>query len=191
MSNVPPNLNDILFSFFTGRRAGTVPDWLYEKNTEVEYTPRPYSELVAEFGWAGVKKHLEALSKKLKIGVEFVAQRILLDAFGMPELACYDGRVRDFVKFLPTSGNYEKGVLMLYSELVNLLEDQLKRGGSTLYFNLETLSTKRCRKWFCLTNLERLIYFLFGSQAMVTKSSQPWDSSDMCLNLKYLRSTKH
>jgi hypothetical protein len=141
MSNVPPNLNDILFSFFTGRRAGIVPDWLYEKNTEVEYTPRPYSELVAEFGWAGVKKHLEALSKKLKIGVEFVAQRILLNAFGMPELACYDGRVRDFVKFLPTSGSYETGVLKLYSELVNLLEDQLKRGGSTLYFDLETLST--------------------------------------------------
>ncbi|OLS31394.1 MAG: hypothetical protein ThorAB25_03200 [Candidatus Thorarchaeota archaeon AB_25] len=141
MSNVPPNLNDILFSFFTGRRAVIVPDWLYEKNTEVEYSPRPYRELVAEFGWTGVKKHLVALSKKLKIGVEFDAQRILLDAFGMPELACYDGRVRDFVKFLPTSGSYEEGVLKLYSEIVNLLEAQLTRGGSTLYFDLETLST--------------------------------------------------
>jgi hypothetical protein len=141
MSNVPPNLNDILFSFFTERRAGLVPDWLYDKNTEVEYSPRPYSELVAEFGWTGVKDHLVALSKKLKIGIEFDAQRILLDAFGMPELACYDGRVRDFVKLLPTSGSYEEGVLKLYSEIVNLLEAQLTRGGSTLYFDVESLST--------------------------------------------------
>jgi len=141
MSNVPPHLNDILFSFFTGRRAGLVPDWLYDKNTEVEYSPRPYSDLVAEFGWAGVKKHLVALSKKLRIGIEFAAQKILLDAFGLPELACYDGRVRDIVKFLPTSGSYEEGILKLYSDIVNLLEAQLKRGGSTLYFDTEALST--------------------------------------------------
>jgi len=141
MSNVPPNLNDILFSYFTGRKAGIVPDWLYDKNTEVEYSPRPYSELVAEFGWAGVKKHLVALSKKLKIGMEFTAQNLLLDAFGMPELACYDGRIRDIVKILPTRGSYEEGVQKLYSEMVKLLEAQLKRGGSTLYFDLEILST--------------------------------------------------
>ena len=141
MSNVPPHLNDILFSFCTGRRAGDVPDWLYDKNTEIEYSPRLYSELVAEFGWTGVKKHLVALSKKLKLGDEFTAQKILLDALGMPELACYDGRVRNIVKLLPTSGSYERGVLKLYSDMVNLLEDQLKRGGSTLYFDTETLST--------------------------------------------------
>ncbi|MFX1559350.1 MAG: leucine-rich repeat domain-containing protein [Promethearchaeota archaeon] len=141
MSNVPPNLNDILFSFFTGRRAGFVPDWLYDKNTEIEYSPKCYSELVAEFGWAAVKKHLVTLSKKLKIGVEFTAQKILLDAFGIPELACYDGRVRDIVKFLPTRGSYEEGVRKLYSEMVNLLETQLKRRGSTLYFDTDTLST--------------------------------------------------
>ncbi|MGD9397863.1 MAG: leucine-rich repeat domain-containing protein, partial [Candidatus Thorarchaeota archaeon] len=141
MSNVPPHLNDILFSFYTGRRAGDVPDWLYEKKTEVEYSPRPYSDLVAKFGWAGVKKHLVALSKKLKLGVEFTAQKILLGAFGMPELACFDGSVREIVKFLPTSGSYEEGVLKLYSDMVNLLEAQLKRGGSTLYFDTDTLST--------------------------------------------------
>ena len=141
MSNVPPNLNDTLFSFVTGYRAGMVPDWLYDKNTEIEYSPRPYHELVAEFGWARVKEHLVALSKKLKLGVEFVAQRVLFNSFGMPELACYDGRVRDIVKFLPISGSYDEGVQHLYSKMVGLLESQLKRGGSTLYFDLDSLST--------------------------------------------------
>jgi hypothetical protein len=141
MSNVPPNLNDILFAFFTDRRAGFVPDWLYEKDSEVEYSPRSYRDLVAEFGWSRVKEHLVALSKKLKIGVEFKAQRILLDAFGMSELACYDGRVRDIVKMLPSNGSFENGVHQLYTEMVNLLEAQLERCGSTLYFDMETLST--------------------------------------------------
>ncbi len=140
-SNVPPNLNDILFAFFTGRKTGFVPHWLYDKNTEVEYSPRSYRDLVNEFGWARVKKHLVALSKKMQIKTEFAAQRILLDAFGMSELACYDGRVRDIAKFLPTQGNYDKGVQELYSKMVNLLEAQLERGGSTLYFDLDTLST--------------------------------------------------
>lgn len=141
MSNVPPNLNDELFAFYTDRRAGFVPEWLYEKNTEIEYSPRTYRELVDQFGWGGVKKHLLALSKKFPIKNEFNAQRVLLSALGMPELACFDGRVRDIVKLLPTKGSYDEGIQRFYSEMVNLLETQLQRGGSTLYFNLDTLST--------------------------------------------------
>jgi hypothetical protein len=141
MSNVPPNLNDTLFSFFTGRKAGMAPEWIYDKNTDIEYSPKSYRKLVSEFGWSGVKKHLMALSKKLKLGIEFTAQKILLDALGMPELACYDGRVRDIVKHLPTSGSYKGGVQHLYSQMVGLLEAQLERGGSTLYFDLDLLST--------------------------------------------------
>ena len=141
MSNIPPNLNDMLFAFFTNRITGFVPDWLYDKNTEIEYSPKSYRELVAEFGWAKVKQHLLALSMKLKIGVEFAAQKILLEAFGMPELACFDGRVREIVKALPTSGSYDDGVSQLYSQMVILLETQLKKGGSTLYFDMDALST--------------------------------------------------
>jgi len=141
MSNVPPNLNDELFAFYTKRRAGFVPDWLYDKNTEVEYFPRSYRDLVGKFGWEGVKKHLEALAKKFAIGHEFQAQVILLNGLGMPELACYDGRVREIVKHLPKTGSYEEGVQHLYSKMVKLLENQLQRGGSTLYFDLDTLST--------------------------------------------------
>ncbi len=141
MSNVPPYLNDLLSASFTERRAGTVPEWLYDKNTEIEYSPKSYRELVKEFGWAVVKEHLTALSKKLKIGVEFAAQRVLLEAFGIPELACYDGRVRDIVKLLPTRGSFNKGIQQLYPKVVDLLKSQLKRGGNTLFFDMDALST--------------------------------------------------
>ncbi|MFW9806279.1 MAG: leucine-rich repeat domain-containing protein [Candidatus Thorarchaeota archaeon] len=141
MSNVPPNLNDILFSFYTKRKAGFVPEWLHDKNTKIEYSPKSYRDLVAEFGWSGVKKHLRALSKKFSIKSEFQAQKVLLEALDMPELACYDGRVRNIVKLLPTKGSYEEGVQQIYSKIVDLLEAQLQYGGSTLYFDLDALST--------------------------------------------------
>ncbi len=141
MSNVPPNLNDVLFGFYTGRRAGVAPDWLYDKNTEVEYSPRSYRELVVQFGWARLKEHLLALSKKLKIDIEFAAQKVLLQGLGMPELSCYDGRVRNIVRLLPSEGDYDAGLRSFYTKMVHLLESQLKRGGSTLYFDLDTLST--------------------------------------------------
>lgn len=141
MSNVPPNLNDTLFSFYTKRKAGFVPEWLYTKNTEIEYSPKSYRELVTEFGWDGVKKHLMALSKKFAMKNEFKAQKVLLEALDMSELACYDGRVRDIVKLLPTKGSYEEGAQIFYSKMVTLLEAQLQRGGSTLYFDLDALST--------------------------------------------------
>ncbi len=141
ISNLPPNLNDTLFAFFTNQRVGFVPDWLYDKNTEIEYSPKSYPELVSQFGWAEVKKHLMALSKKLKIGMEFTAQKIFLNALGIPELGCYDGKLRDIVQLLPTCGSYKEGVCSFQSKLVILLENQLEDGGSTLYFDVDALAT--------------------------------------------------
>ncbi|NHI89593.1 MAG: leucine-rich repeat domain-containing protein [Candidatus Thorarchaeota archaeon] len=141
MSNRPPNLNDSLFAFFTNRVANLVPDWLYDKDAEIDFVPKSYKDLVSKFGWKLVKKHLLALAKKLPTATEFAAQGVLLEAFAMRELACYDGPIYDIVRLLPLSGSYETGRLQLYSKMVNLLDAQLTRGGSTLYFNLDLLST--------------------------------------------------
>ncbi|MFW9793832.1 MAG: leucine-rich repeat domain-containing protein [Candidatus Thorarchaeota archaeon] len=141
MSSKPPNLNDVLYANVIERKNGFMPDWLYDKNTAVEYEPRTYRELVDEFGWATVKKHLKAICKSIHIGFDFDAQQILLHALGMPELACYDGNLRDIIKLLPLSGSYEEGVLSLRAGMVTLLENQLDRGGSTLYFDVDLLAT--------------------------------------------------
>lgn len=141
MSNRPPNLNDSLFAFFTNRVANLVPDWLYDKDAEIEFAPKSYKDLVSEFGWKAVKKHILALTKKLPVAIEFAAQRVLLEALAMPELACYDGPLYDIALLLPSTGSYENGQRKLYTKMVNLLDTQLTRGGSTLYFNLDLLST--------------------------------------------------
>jgi hypothetical protein len=141
MSNKPPNLNDILYACVIQKKTGFMPEWIYDKNTEIEYEPRTYNELVDEYGWVGVKKHLIAICKSLNIGFNFDAQQILLDALGIPEVACYDGNLSDIIKLLPSSGSYKDGVHSLQTEMVTLLETQLERGGSTLFFDVDTLAT--------------------------------------------------
>jgi len=141
MSSSPPNLNDVVYGYLIERKAGFVPKWLYNKDSDVEYEPQTYKELVKKFGWDGVKKHLTAVSKSLRIGDEFKTQQLLLTALGIPELACYDGHLRDLVKLLPDSGSYDDGIITFRSEIVRVLENQLKQGRSTLYFDVDALST--------------------------------------------------
>lgn len=143
MSSSPPNLNDVVYAYLIERKAGFIPEWLYNKDSEIEYEPRTYRELVKEFGWDGVKKHLTAISKSLRIGDDFQTQQILFTALGIPELACYDGSLRDLIKLLPTNGSYDEGIISLQSKMVNTLEEQLEQGRSTLYFDVDALSTTR------------------------------------------------
>jgi hypothetical protein len=143
MSNSPPNLNDVVYAYLIERKAGFIPEWLYNKDSEIEYEPRPYRELVREYGWEGVKKHLTAISKSLRVGDDFNTQQILFTALGIPELACYDGSLRDLVKLLPNSGSYDDGIITLQSAIIEILEVQLQQGRSTLYFDVDSLSTTR------------------------------------------------
>jgi len=143
MSNNPPNLNDLVYGYLIEQKAGLVPEWLYNKDSEILYEPRPYRELVEEFGWDGVKHHLIAISKSLRVGNDFRTQQILFEALGIPELACYDRSLRDIVKHLPDSGTYEDGIIVLQSAMIEVLERQLKQRRSTLYFDVDALSMTR------------------------------------------------
>jgi hypothetical protein len=98
---------------------------------------------VKEFVWDGVKKHLTAVSKSLRVGDDFKTQQILFTALGIPEFACYDGSLRDLVKLLPEYGSYDAGIITLQTEMVKVLEEQLEQGGSTLYFDVDALSSTR------------------------------------------------
>ncbi|MGY5864240.1 MAG: leucine-rich repeat domain-containing protein [Candidatus Thorarchaeota archaeon] len=140
MSDKPPNLNDEFFSFLCGGKSNLVPEWIHYKDTVIEYSPQPYLLLVKQFGWSRVKKHLLHLVKKLSLRLDFESQKVLLNAFHMPELACYDEKVSDIIERLPTKGSYEDGIKKLYNDVVSLLESQLIRKGSTLFFDIDTLS---------------------------------------------------
>jgi hypothetical protein len=60
----------------------------------------------------------------------------------MSELACYDGNLSDIIDMLPEKGSYNKGVKILREKMIYKLIDQLKNNGSTLFFDIDELSTR-------------------------------------------------
>ena len=136
----PPNLNDVLYamSFQTDR-----PSWLQGVPDVkiIRLNPKSYSTLVEKHGWESVKKHMKAACPLLHRDQDFLAQKAFLKDIGIPELACYDGSISDIVEIIPTSGTYEEGVLEIQTNLIAMLSEQLDNGGSTLFFDIDNLST--------------------------------------------------
>jgi len=136
----PPNLNDVLFamSFQTDR-----PSWLdgVPDVKIIRMNPKSYQTHVDKHGWESVKKHMKAAFQLLRPDQDFLAQKAFLKDIGIPELACYDGSLSDIIEIIPASGSYEEGVLEIQTNLITMLSEQLDTGGSTLFFDIDELST--------------------------------------------------
>ena len=136
----PPILLDPVYALFCDT---SVPYWLrcHKSIEQIQFTPTFYRELVTDFGWVTLRTHLIALQKRIRSTIDFRAQKILLENLGLPELACYDGSIKDIVEFLPSEGTFEEGVEHIRSCMISLLHQQLENGGSTLFFDIEKLAT--------------------------------------------------
>ncbi len=136
----PPNLNDVLYAmtFKTAR-----PEWLEgsPQTKIIEMQPESYKKHVQKHGWKSVRIHLEAAKSLLSSKKDFVAQSAILEDIGMPELACYDGSISDIISLIPETGTYEEGVETIRTSLISLLKEQLENEGSTLFFDIDKLST--------------------------------------------------
>lgn len=138
--NPPPNLNDVIYSLsFRNNR----PPWLEGMKSvdTIKMRWQPYSKLVAKHGWKVVRDHLLAAWIKAPKEQDFHAQQIFLKNLGLSELACYDGSISDILELVPTSGSYLDGIETIRSGLISLLTEQLELGGSTLFFDIDKLST--------------------------------------------------
>ena len=118
------------------------PSWL---NSD-EFQPLPkiasYKALVKKFGWQRIKLWTLSFSKMLGKTHAFPLQTILLEHLGIPELACYDGPLEDIINLIPESVSFQKGTEELSIALIDLLKDQLEHGGSTLFFDIDSMSTR-------------------------------------------------
>lgn len=140
IESAPPNLNDVLYAMsFQAER----PPWLQGVPTVkiIRLNPKSYRTHVEKHGWDSVKKHMRAAFPLLRPDQDFLAQKAFLNDIGIPELACYDGSISDIIEIIPTSGSYEDGMLEIQTNLIALLSDQLDNGGSTLFFDIDELST--------------------------------------------------
>ncbi|MGY5859925.1 MAG: leucine-rich repeat domain-containing protein [Candidatus Thorarchaeota archaeon] len=136
----PPNLNDVLYamSFKTSR-----PEWLcgIPDATIIKLKTESYKKIVKKHGWESVKTHLKAALPLIPLRSDFSAQSAILRDLGIPELACYDGSISDIIEIIPTEGTYTEGTLEIQSKLIAMLSEQIENGGSTLFFDIDKLST--------------------------------------------------
>lgn len=139
-SDPPPNLNDILYamSFQTAR-----PEWLEgcPQTKIIKLKPDSYKKLVNKHGWESVKTHLKTALHLISQKSNFSAQTAILRNLGISELACYDGSISDIIDVFPIKGSFDEGILEIQSKLISMLGEQLENGGSTLFFDIDKLST--------------------------------------------------
>lgn len=117
------------------------PSWL---NGD-DFRPLPpissYKALVGKFGWPKIKRWTMSFSRMLGYTHAFPLQTILLKNLGIPELACYDGPLEDIINLIPENVGFQKGVQELSIGMIELLRNQLQNGGSTLFFDIDSMSS--------------------------------------------------
>ncbi|MHA1636678.1 MAG: leucine-rich repeat domain-containing protein [Candidatus Thorarchaeota archaeon] len=119
------------------------PAWLDLKKLDKRIKTISYEKLVSTHGWNTVKDRLRRIIPLAGSKVNFELQKILLNQFGMPELACYDGDLSDIIELIPEDKNYSDSLGDLYLNLLVLLKEQLDRDGSTLHFDIDKLADKQ------------------------------------------------
>ncbi|MGY5854505.1 MAG: hypothetical protein RTU92_13135 [Candidatus Thorarchaeota archaeon] len=73
-------------------------------------------------------------------------QNLLLQLFSMSELGIYDGPLDDILTAIPSTASVDEARHLLYNRMIELLEDQIKNGGSTLFMDVEAMSTTKASK---------------------------------------------
>ncbi len=118
------------------------PSWLNHEKMAPVPKKQNYSWLVRKYGWQRTKRWMLQISKILGESHGYPLQLELLKNFGIPELACFDGSFEKVVQMLPDQGSFRKGLEIFRGTLLEVLYKQLENKGSTLFFDIDILSTQ-------------------------------------------------
>jgi len=105
-----------------------------------------YPELVRRLGWRTVSDRIRSILDRTPSRHWFHLQRGLLEGLGMDELAGFDGNPRMLLDTLSDDDDSESALDSIYDRAVELLSDQVKKGGPTLFLNIGTMRNTRASK---------------------------------------------
>lgn len=105
-----------------------------------------YPELIRRFGWKVVINRIRTVLERTPITKWFHAQRGLLEGLGVDELAGFDGRPSMLLDTVSDESDSEAALDSVYDRAVELLSEQIKNGGSTLFLNIGTMRNTRASK---------------------------------------------
>ncbi|NHJ14525.1 MAG: leucine-rich repeat domain-containing protein [Candidatus Thorarchaeota archaeon] len=100
---------------------------------------RPLNALFEEFGWEEVKKRIQMYLKCLPGARKFAAKRAFFEEVGMEEVSGVD---KDIAPLLESTGKRKtlRSIKKkLYAGVVELLQEQIEKGGSTFFLDVEAM----------------------------------------------------
>ena len=99
--------------------------------------------LVKRKGWKQALSELLAGVERVHGGAWFARNRTLLSLMDCEELLGFDGDVEKILSKLPDSHDFKSVQTEAQDLLIEEVHRQLRSGGSTLFFDFETMQTKR------------------------------------------------
>ncbi|MFW9977999.1 MAG: leucine-rich repeat domain-containing protein [Candidatus Thorarchaeota archaeon] len=106
------------------------------------YIPQ-YEDLIQRLGWKKTRDGIREAFRRDRDLKPFGIQKKLFEKLGMSELFGLDLYISDILKDLPHLKSGEEGMVGFYDSIVSKILQQLQSGGSTLFFDVQKLSTTR------------------------------------------------
>ncbi len=126
---------------------------------KVEKSPRlmwkDYDDLSRRSGWQAIRKTLPKVIEALDGRNWFRAQKGLLEGFQIEELSGFDGNPMLLLDHTEGLADFASVRDAIYDNAIGLLEDQIGRGGSTLFLDLHKISDTRASKMVSLISAAR------------------------------------
>ncbi len=150
---------DRLLRYVVGGKDTTRITLCNPSGEKVEKSPRlmwkDYDDLFRRSGWPAIRRTTVEVIKALDGRNWFRAQKGLLEGFQMEELSGFDGNPLLLLEHTDGLGDFASVRDTIYDNAIALIEDQIGKGGSTLFLDLNKMSDTRASKLVSLISAAR------------------------------------
>ncbi len=119
------------------------PLWLKDSRLLSEIRIPDYDTIIKKLGWEEVRDRIRRVLRTPPLAHTFEIQKKLFDGLEMGELFGLDMKISDILCQIPDLVDVQEGLSQFYTKIVKQLIKQFNNGGSTLFFNVDKLSTTR------------------------------------------------
>jgi hypothetical protein len=105
-----------------------------------------YETLAKTMDWSEIHRRILTILNQVPVNDWYSIQRGLLMGFSMEELAGYDGNPTDLLSTTTPDMGFSTARQAVFERTIELLDEQVESGGSTLFLDTEAMKTTRASK---------------------------------------------
>lgn len=105
-----------------------------------------YEALAEQIEWSQIHQRILTILKQTNESDWYAFQRGLLMGFSLEELAGYDGDPRNLLSKTSPDMNFTTARQTIFDRVIELLDEQVEIGGSTLFLDIDAMKATRASK---------------------------------------------